>query len=79
MLLHHGTEAAVWARGGVMTTAATLFDLSNLEHRPGRYNQSDLRCPVCRRWVQELVLRGSGVFRCWRCARSERAAVGGDA
>ena len=24
MLLHHGTEAAVWARGGVMTTAATL-------------------------------------------------------
>lgn len=43
-----------------MTSTATLFDLSGIDTRPGRYGQALLRCPQCGRWRPVLVLDGAG-------------------
>jgi hypothetical protein len=58
------------------TPATTLFDLSGLEHRPGRYGKPVLRCPGCQKWCAELWIDGSGAFKCWTCRRAARTNGG---
>lgn len=57
------------------TGIGTLFDLNGLETKPGRYGQPILRCPTCHLYKRELLLDGTGRFRCWECRKGADTQV----